>query len=807
MNSASRLLRFSCALSVVAFALTYEAASAADYTAGQAFVKQHCVDCHSGSDAANGLHLDTLGGDLGQAEVLSKWVAVYDRVARGEMPPKDSTQPTAAERTAFLAPLRDALFQASSARAQTVLRRLNRAEYERTLNDLLGTTVSVIDMLPEDGRAFGFDNIGESLDLSPVQLQRYMEAAGKALDAAVSTDEKPESKLETYFFGTGRNADNVGKQWHRREDGAVVFYSDSGYPPIKVQEFRIPTEGRYHFRLYTSTHQSDAPIVYGVYLGADSQAKPATLHGHFTALPGPPVANEFDAYMWKGHTLRIFPRDLKKLPGDAVRTGIEKYKGPGLAITKMEVEGPFIDEWPRRGHLLRFGDLEFKDMKKADPKRPGYMPRWELVAAKPEADVAGVLPAFVAAAFRRPVSTEEVQPFVDLARAELAAGAKIEQALRTAQVAVLTAPEFLFLLEKPGRLDDYAVASRLSYMLWGTTPDAELLALAAKRSLTQPETLRSQTERLLRDPRGRHFTTNFINQWLNLREIDFTTPDRQLYPEFDDVLKRAIVDETELFFTEVLNKNSSLLNFVASDWTFLNERLAKHYRIADVNGVEMRKVSLKPEDHRGGVLTQASVLKVSANGTTTSPVVRGAWVLQRILGIDPPPPPPGVPGVEPDIRGATTLRETLEKHRSNETCNNCHKTIDPPGFALESYDVIGGLRTNYRSLGKDFPAPKREETDGRSVQWRVGPPVDSSGTTAEGRHFANLAGYKKLLLAEPNTIAKALTVKLATYGAGRGMEFSDRAELDKIVEASAAKNYGFRDLLHFVIQSNLFLNK
>ena len=417
------------------------------------------------------------------------------------------------------------------------------------------------------------------------------------------------------------------------------------------------------------------------------------------------------------------------------------------------------------------------------------------------------MPAFVTAAFRRPVAAEEVKTFIDLAKDELASGAPFEQAMRTAHTAVLCAPEFLFLREPRGKLDDYAVAARLSLMLWNTGPDEQLLKSAADGTLSQPEVLRAQTERLLSDPRSERFTKNFVGQWLSLREIDSTSPDKQLYPEFDDQLKYSMIEETEGFFDEVLRKNLSLLNFIDSDWTILNERLAQHYGIAEVTGVAMRRVALKPEDRRGGVLAHGSVLKVSANGTTTSPVVRGAWVLRQILGFDPPPPPPGVPGIEPDIRGATTLREMLDKHRSSATCNQCHKIIDPPGFALESYDVTGGYRDHYRVLGEKSSAPPRKKSGGRAVRWHVGPIVNATGETADGRTFADLAGYKKILLADPNRIARAMTMKLAVYGSGRAMEFSDREEIEKIVQAAAAQGYGFRDLLHLVIQSKVFRNK
>jgi len=264
---------------------------------------------------------------------------------------------------------------------------------------------------------------------------------------------------------------------------------------------------------------------------------------------------------------------------------------------------------------------------------------------------------------------------------------------------------------------------------------------------------------------------------LNLREIDFTVRDQKLYPEYDKPLKFAMLDETRMFFGEVLAKNLSLLNFLDSEWTFVNERLARHYAIDGVRGVAMRKVRLQPQHRRGGLLTHASVLKVSADGTNTSPIFRGIFVLDRFLGVHPPPPPPDVPGVEPDIRGAQTLRELLAKHRDIASCNSCHRVIDPPGFALENYDVMGGWRVHYRSLNPEFASPDEKLTGGRRVCWRVGPPVDASGQTPDGQQFEGLDDYKQILLSEPQRFAKTMAGKLATYGTGRGMGFSDRAEL------------------------------
>ncbi|MGC3967561.1 MAG: DUF1592 domain-containing protein [Pirellulales bacterium] len=771
-------------------------------------LKARCYECHSGGTIEGGLDLEKLSDDLTQLGPMAKWVRLHDRVVKGEMPPADAAPIAPAEKQTLVENLARSLHTASSVQATTVIRRLNRVEYENTLHDLLGIRTELRELLPEDGKAYGFDNVGEALDISPVQLQRYMEAAGRALDAAVARDQAPESKLVTLQFHTGRNEQFLGKSWTKRNDGATVFFNDGGYPNLKVHEFRAPVDGRYKFRIVAAAHNSPRPMMFSVFLGPDSFNKSSTLHDYYDAQPGDLQNFDFEGYLARGDNIRLMIPFIKNNYND-VNNKADKFQGPGLAVARIEIEGPLAEEYPGRGHTLRFGDLLPVDI--GNPrhrKESWYRPNYQVTSEQPQADIARILPKFVEAAFRRPVTDADVAPYRTLAEAELSAGAKFDQALRTAQIAVLCAPEFLYLIEPVGRLNDHALASRLSYFLWSSGPDAELLAVAGRGELQVPEVLRTQTERLLHDPKARRFTENFVGQWLNLREIDFTTPDKQLYPDYDEPLKHAMMQETELFFQEVLDKNLSLLSFIESDWTFLNERLARHYRIEGVEGAAMRRVSLRPEQQRGGVLTHAAVLKVSANGTTTSPVVRGAYVLQRILGVDPPPPPPNVPGVEPDIRGATTLREQLVKHRSQASCNACHKLIDPGGFALEHYDVMGGYRDNYRSLNKALPHPSRELWGGAPyVNWRLGPKVDASGTTPDGEAFDDLTDYKSWLLARKQVPAYALTEKLATYAAGRGTGFADRPELATLTAAIAAKNYGFRDLVHAVVQSKIFKNK
>ncbi len=334
-------------------------------------------------------------------------------------------------------------------------------------------------------------------------------------------------------------------------------------------------------------------------------------------------------------------------------------------------------------------------------------------------------------------------------------------------------------------------------------PDDELLTLAERGELGRPDVLRQQVERLLRDPKAAAFTEHFVGQWLGLRDIDFTVPSHVLYPEFDEMLKVSMVKETELFFAEVLKDDLSLTNFVASDFSLLNGRLARHYGVPGVDGWTFRKVPLPPESRRGGVLTMAGVLKVTANGTTTSPVTRGAWVLERILGTPPPKPPADVPAVEPDIRGATTIREQLAKHRDVASCASCHAKIDPPGFALESFDVIGGYREHYRTSGRGKPVV----VDGRRMPYLQGPKVDPADVTADGRPFRDIDEFKKLLLEDKDQLARALTEKLLTYATGAPPETADRPEIEAIVGRIQEKNYGLRTLVHEIVRSNLFQDK
>jgi len=335
-------------------------------------------------------------------------------------------------------------------------------------------------------------------------------------------------------------------------------------------------------------------------------------------------------------------------------------------------------------------------------------------------------------------------------------------------------------------------------------PDAELIELAAQGKLGDPAVRRQQVERMLASSKAAELTRNFTGQWLKLRQLDETEPDQTLYPEYDALLEYSSREETQRFFDEVVRNDLTVIEFVDSDWTILNDRLAKHYGVAGISGVEFRHEKLPPDSVRGGLLTQASVLKVTANGTTTSPVLRGAWAIENLLGIHVPPPPP-VPAVEPDLTGATTLRQQLDKHRNDASCASCHSKIDPAGFAMESFDAIGGWRERYRiPLGTELALdPKKKEE--WPATYRLGLPVDSTGKLPTGEAFRDIRELKAHLKRNPAKIARCIAEKLLTYGLGRGLGFSDRQALEAIVTQARQKNYGFRSLIGEVAASDAFV--
>lgn len=776
----------------------------------QAFVRGHCLDCHDAAVTKGGLDLSALPAGDTDVAAHQRWVRVFDRVARGEMPPKDEPRPAAAEHATFLAALGPDLSAQHAARRGTVLRRLNRREYQHTVNDLLGLDLDLQARLPEDGLSHGFDTVGEALGVSGIQLQRYLEAAEFALDALFRGVDRPPSKTERHTLESERNEVHLGKHWLRRPDGAIVVFNAGGFPSTQLPAFRAAAPGRYRVRIDGYGYQIAEPVPFAVITGTFNRGGDQTVHGYFEVPRDRPGTVELEVTLRTGDGLKLAPQGLNGPDGHSpIKDGPDKYPGEGFALRHVEIEGPLHAEWPLRGRRLLLGDVPLREVPPANPRarqRPDYRPVLVAESRDPAGDARTALQAFLPRAFRRPVDAAGVAPYLALFEREFAASRDYLLALRTAVAAALCAPEFLYLREPAGRLDAHALAARLSYFLTRTAPDDELRALAAAGTLTQPEILRAQTERLLRGPGLDRFVADFTDGWLNLREIEFTTPDKLLYPEFDDLLLHSMLRETRGFIRELFAADLGLDHLVRSDFAILNSRLARHYGLPPVEGIALRRVPLPPDSRRGGLLTQASILKVSANGTNTSPVVRGVWVNDRLLGRPPQPPPPGTPGVEPDTRGAKTLREILAAHRSVESCNGCHREIDPPGFALESYDVIGGWRDRFRTLAPTG-TQVRLRVEGRNVRYRLGPPVDAAGELPSGETFADFAGFQRLLLARGDDIVRCVAEKLLTFATGRELGFSDRPELDRLVAASKAGGHRARNLLHLVVQSPLFLSK
>ncbi len=785
------------------------------------FLETHCADCHDADAPKGKFRVDDLAPEFAKADSARRWEKIFDRVANGEMPPKKKARPPQSETTALLGWVGTQLKSegarryASEGRSQR--RRFNRIEFENTLRDLLGADIRVAAQLPEDGTSHGFSTVDEALTLSGVQMEKYLEAVDAALDTALGGTRPPPSTVQRYtYLESKAKSDQFDRKRaevsQRLASSVAIFSSNPKESPWGIRDFRAPVPGRYRIRVTANGHQSRGqPVVFQINSGFFFILKGGgrELVGFYSAPADTPTVIEAEAYLHAARdSFQIIPYGL---PGGKRQDGFKDYRGPGLEVHSIEIEGPLeAKQWPPTARAALLGNL--------DP------------AKATEADLHRILRHFAPRAFRRPVSEPDLAPYLALASAQFKKGVGFEQALRAGFKAILVSPRTLMLDSSPGRLDGYALASRLSYFLWSTMPDAALFAAASAGDLANPQKLAAQVERMLAHPNARNFTENFTAQWLALNQIDSTTPDEQLYPEFDELLQVSMLRETRGFFDELLRKNLSVLSFIDSDWAMLNQRLAEHYKLFAKDGakpvaaaaeyssvatatplaagLDVQRVALLPGSHRGGVLTQGAVLKVSANGTTTSPVVRGVWLLERLLGAPVPPPPMNVAAIEPDIRGATTIREMLDKHRAAEQCATCHNKIDPPGYALENYDVIGGYRERYRIVANEEPA---ETVSGKNKKqpkrFKLGPPVDASDKLPTGETFRSIEEFKRLMLAHPEPIVRGLTERLLIYSTGHAIEFADRATVAAIVAGAKQNNYGFRSLIHAVVQSDIFLNK
>jgi hypothetical protein len=842
----------------------------------ESFFENHCYDCHDADTKKGKFDLSALPHEFTTPAHFAQWVKVFDRIESGEMPPKKKKRPPVDQQLAITKWLKSSLIAGEKARiageGRTGIRRLTRVEYENTVRDLFDMPgIALKNELPADGTAHGFDKNSAALDISHVNLAKYIEAADHVLDLAIATQPQAPTVQRRRISLANRggfvahiimNGDGVllkdkrpdpdfpPASEHRHIDqgahermgsfrnGATVGlfrHEDESVSPYFIEHVTI-YPGRYRVRTSLWSFQWDkgkvlpsrgteAARLSVVQLTGDGRGgqHPSYVLGFYDA---PSLqAQEHELITWLNHNEMIGFNTASLAPvANYNRKGRSMaFTGPGIAVDWLDIEGPLHDVWPPVAHQVLFGDLPQAEFKPADhpDQRPPQRIKvrqlgagqnrpdpdqglWTVRSKQPLADADRLLESFLPKAFRRPVSDEVRKSYLAQVEKRLTAGDCFESAMRWVYRAALCSPDFLYLAEPAAPLDDYALASRLSYFLWGSLPDDQLTKLAANGDLRKPAILNREIERLLEDPKSDRFVTDFVGQWLKLYKIAATDPDKKLYPEFSTFLQNSMVAETEAFFRELIEKDLDASHLIDSDFAMLNEKLAVHYGIEGVTGSQIHRVDLPADSPRGGFLTQGAILKITANGTTTSPVPRGAFVLDRLLGTPPEPPPPNIPAVEPDVQGTTTIRELLDKHRADTACAGCHAKLDPPGFALESFDVIGGYRDRYRSLGNGDPAERGSIDPFIGIGFKLGPPVDSSGQFADGRKFSSVVELQHILRKDPTPLLQNMTRQLAVYSSGRDLSFSDRDQVAALVAAAQKKGGGLRSLIHELVQSPLF---
>ena len=779
-------------------------------------VEASCLRCH-GDRTVTPLNLAGLGFDLSEHETFKAWEKVYERVEKGEMPPAAAPQPDAVVVETALGSLKQALIEANLAargEQRTPLRRLTRLEYGYTIQDLLGIDEVIAERLsltlPAEADSGGFDTVAASQSMSPLHVRSYLEAADKALDAAIALGPPPpvDSYTIEYVKSQGldfiRNAKFLGAGSVLKLDDGYATFSDiaSTFLLHSLSEgFSVPYAGRYRVTVEAYRYNANTPVTLTLYQGRMSgqAASLDELIGTFDLADDAPRTVDVTPFLRPGDLISPALADADLPPdGDNPATyfqpdkNVRDYKGEGLALKTMTIDGPLLedDTWPPPSTRQLLSGVEFGEDGEIQLTKDPY------------AHVVDIVAAFAPRAFRRPLNEDdgELEAYAGLAKPLLDAGRPFIEAVRVPLRAILSAPSFLYHAGDPGPMDDYGLATRLSYFLWRSAPDDALLDAAGRGILSDPEVLAKHVDRMLDDAKTTRFVKDFAGQAFRLYELRATSPDPSLYSEFDDRLAQAMEQETQLFLAELIAENHGVGSLIDADFTFVNRRLAEHYGIAGIKGQQMRKVMLPADSPRGGLLTQASVHKITANGTTTSPIPRGNFVLANVLGTPPPPPLPGVGALEPDTRGTTTIREQLDAHRSSPVCASCHRVIDPPGFALESFDPIGGFRTNYR-----IPGEERTFGEYTFTVPKDGPAVDPSGVTSAGDRFAGIEEYKQLLLQrEVDQVVRHVASQLFVFSTGAEIEFADRDAVEQIVERGRNDGHPVRAMIHEVVRSDLF---
>lgn len=772
----------------------------ADYkTLGKAFVEKYCSKCHSSEDPQAELVLTRFSDSDSILRERKIWMNVMKQVQSASMPPKEESTPSVSESEKFVEHIK-AIFDHADRNAKpeagrVTMRRLNRLEYKNTIRDLIGVDFDPTSEFPSDDIGYGFDNIGDVLSLPPVLMERYLDAADGILARAITPDPPavPKRHLSSQYTEPA-SADVAAKlieNGYRRLDTSTKEGIELG--PIHTQ-YQWDASGEYTFRTKLYGVSSDAQNVQGVILlhGKDlpnpsSDAELDSISGNF---PRPArILKTFEVTAKAADQAQVIEVNIPALANrDRVMVG--QLKKPEGQSAKLYIE-----------HLALDGPL--------DTRPESHRRLLAVTAGKsvPE-QTREALGRFMRKAYRRTVEPEELEKLSQWVDQMTAGGEKWEAAMQIAMQAVLCSPKFLFRVEPDDRpasadirsLDAFAVATRLSYFLWSSMPDDLLLEAAEKGTLEQE--LASHIHRMLADERSSALIQSFSTQWLQIQRLESFAADTQSFPSFNAKLKSAMLRETELFFESVLRENRSVLELIDTNYTFLNETLAKHYGIADTVGNWMGQPASKPDGkpiqgdtfqrvslqdrNRGGLITQASVLAVTSNPTRTSPVKRGRWILEQFLGAPPPPPPPNVPELPSKSEDVSTasLRKRMEVHRQNPACANCHAKMDPIGFALENYDAVGAYRTKDGAFD-----------------------IDASGEFADGSKFSGPGDLKSIILAKREDFVRCLAEKMLTYALGRGVEYYDRPTIEKIVRSMPGQEYKIQGMIQEIVLSEPFLKR
>ncbi len=795
-------------------------------------LQKHCFHCHGEKKQEAELRIDRLGADILKEKKAEIWHELINRVNSGEMPPKNEAQLSQVE----LNQLSDWVFgglkrvtnAAQGSDGRVVIRRLNRQEYSNTIRDLIGIPFDAGEDFPADPSAFGFDNVGSALSVSPLHMEKYVRAARKAIDRAIVTGEQPKrerwriqserrSKEDRgYYYENDAKYGNTGVYKTREEkadrgrrilwalgDTSKHFPSTEFYHlrpvektrfyggTLKGLEFTYPNAGEYIIRVRAYGHYA-RPDMPGHYLfgpprlNVTSYGLPV-LQCDVSATEDAPRVYESRFYT-EALTTNIYIRNRTDHSFQQIRRDVGSFGRwsidqpiPFLAVDWYEIDGPVYDQWPPTSHARIF----FDSKNRAD--EPAYARE--------------VLEAFASRAFRRPARADEVARLVAGFKQARPNKASFEEAIKVPLIAVLCSPQFLFLTEpsreQERKLSDYELASRLSFFLWSSMPDDELFDLAKAGKLRMDGVLDRQVQRMLKDPKSAAFVDNFTGQWLGLRKLGDVAPDRSIFPRYGEHLEESMAGEARSFFAEILYNDLSVMNFVDSDFVMLNERLARFYEIEGVRGEHFRKVPLKPEYHRGGLLTQAAMLSMTSNGTRTSPVKRGVWILENLLGDPPSPPPPDAGEIPPPkVPGPkqATVRERLAIHRATPACAACHAKIDPLGFALENYDGSGFYR-------------EKESSRDHLISHSQDPDVDPSGELPDGRSFTGVEELKQILLKEEDKFLDCLSEKLFVYALGRGLAYTDHTTIEDLRATLKQNNYHLRGLITSIVKTNAFQSK